>query len=74
MTDLTPQEKREQTLLKRLGSPEAVKEHYRRAQAKSRKNYSGNGGLRSLTLERRKEIAMLGVEARNAKKQAKENA
>ena len=41
-------EKREATLIAKYGSAEAVAAKRREWQAKSRKNYSGNGGFRAL--------------------------
>lgn len=56
-------QERHRLLLEKLGSEEAVKEHYRAMQAKSRINYKGNGGFRAQTKKRRQEIARLGGKA-----------
>lgn len=49
------------TLVERYGSEEAAREMLRAAQKKSRKNYSGNGGMRAMSPEKRSEIARLGA-------------
>lgn len=56
-------QERHRLLLEKLGSEEAVKEHYRAMQAKSRINYKGDGGFRAQTKERLKEIASAGGKA-----------
>lgn len=56
-------------LLKKYGSEEAVSQHYRDMQVKSRENYKGTGGFKGMNPDKVKEISKLGVEARaNAKK------
>lgn len=51
---------------------ELVRAELSAAQAKSRENYSGDGGLRSMTPERRKEISKLGNERRWGKREKKD--
>lgn len=67
------QKKREKTLEDKYGGPEALAAKRREWQAKSRQNYTGNGGLRSMTPERRKEISKLGNQKRWGKENGKEN-
>lgn len=63
------QKKRRQTLLNKLGDEQKLSDYYRELQKKSRINYSGNGGLRGVSDEKRKEIQAMGVEAaREAKR------
>lgn len=57
-------------LIEKFGSEEAVSEHYRAMQLKSRETYVKNGskgGFRGVSKEKRKEISKLGVEARQKK-------
>ena len=64
MAELTPQQKRRQTLLDKYGSEEALKEHYRQMQIESRKTYKGTGGLHKASKERRQEISRMGNKAK----------
>ena len=63
--------KRRQTLIAKYGSEEAVREHYREMQRKSREKYRGTGGfayLKKHDLAKLKEISAKGNEAqRNSK-------
>lgn len=62
------QKKREETLIKKYGSAEALKAERQKWQAKSRIKYKGGGGLRALSEERRREISKLGNQKRWGKK------
>ena len=62
MTDLTPQEKRHQTLLSKYGSEEGVKQFYRDTGAKSLPNRIGKpSGFAKLTKEQRSEMGRKGA-------------
>lgn len=63
--------KRKQTLIEKYGSEEAVREHYREMQRKSRETYKGNGGfayLKKHNPEKLKEISDKGNEAQRSRK------
>lgn len=64
-------QKRRQTLLNKYGSEQALKQHYRDMQKKSRENYNGTGGLLSMTPERRKEISRMGNDKQRREREAK---
>jgi general stress protein YciG len=49
-----------ETMIKKFGSEEAVKQEMRRRQEASRKTYKGTGGFASLTKEERQEISKKG--------------
>lgn len=56
-------EERKQRLLEKFGSEEALTEHYRELQKKSRETYVKNGaqgGFRALSPERLSEISSMG--------------
>lgn len=55
---------REQWLERFNGDEEAMSQFFRDNQAKSRINYSGNGGFRSLDKDKLKEISKKGAQAR----------
>ena len=59
-------------MLERYGSEEGLSQEMARRQVLSREKYSGDGGLRSMSPEKRAEISRKGVEAR--RKQKEENA
>lgn len=62
--------KRRETLLKKFGSEEALKEHYREMQRKSREKYKGTGGfayLKKHNPEKLKEISDKGNEVQKQK-------
>lgn len=50
--------------MKEFKTSEEKSAYFRDLQKLSRKNYSGSGGLRALSAERRKEISRMGVEKR----------
>lgn len=56
-----------QAMIKKFGSEEAYSAFMREQQRKSRENYSGNGGFRGMTQEKRSRISSLGGKARHAK-------
>ena len=51
-------------MLKEFGTEEAVAEEMRKRQKKSRENYSGNGGFRSMDKDKLKEISKKGLTSR----------
>lgn len=57
-------DKREETLIKKYGSKEALQAKRREWQAKSRKNYKGTGGFASLSKEELQEISKKANQAR----------
>ena len=61
-------DKREQVLIEKYGSEEALKAKRQEWQAKSREKYSGNGGFRALEKSKLIEIAKLGAKKRWEKK------
>lgn len=61
---MNPTNRREEALIRKYGSVENLKAKRQEWQAKSRIKYSGNGGMRALSPERRKEISKLGHAAR----------
>ena len=58
-------EKREATLIAKYGSAEKLAEKRREWQAKSRKNYSGNGGFRALKKKDPQAMSELARKAAN---------
>lgn len=58
-------------MLEKFGSEEAVIEEMRRRQAKSRENYNGNGGFRSMDADRLKEVSSLAGKASAIKRRKK---
>lgn len=64
---------RKQILERFGGDEEKMREHYRQMQRKSREKYSGKGGFTSMTKERRREVALLGVKARLRSKNVTRN-
>lgn len=63
MTEST--DKREETLVKKYGSPEALAEKRKEWQAKSRKNYKGTGGFAKLKTDDPKKLKQLSKDAAN---------
>ena len=64
--------KRKQTLIAKYGSEEALREHYREMQRKSREKYKGTGGFAYLAKnnpDKLKEISVKGNEAKRNRKQ-----
>lgn len=51
-------------MIAKYGSEEAVMEEMAKRQKKSRENYSGNGGFRSMDKDRLKEISKKGLTSR----------
>lgn len=64
MAELTHKEKWWAAMIKKHGSKKAVLEYQRAAQKRSRLNYTGNGGFRSMSAEKRREVAQKGAQAR----------
>lgn len=62
-------------LLKKYGSEEAIKAHYRELQKLSRVNYSGTGGLASpkLSEEEKFRIRSMGGKTNKGKKRGKKD-
>lgn len=57
-----------QRMIEKYGSEEAARVEMSRRAATSSRNKGGDGGFASMSPERRKEIAQLGVNARREKK------
>ena len=58
--ELTPKEKRRQTMLEKYGGEAGLAKHYKDMQAMSRKNYSGTGGFAAMSSEKHREISSKG--------------